>query len=91
MQRDLEKELGLDDVLAIESSVVNIRMDTRRYGKSMTVIDGFDPAVDVHALAKDLKHHLGTGGTVKDGVIELQGDHRREARAHLEKQGFHLA
>lgn len=90
MLRDLEKELGLEDVLAVESSVLSIRKDARRYGKSMTVVDGFDPAVDVAEVAKDLKAHLGTGGTSKDGRIELQGDHRVKVRARLEAKGFRI-
>ena len=88
MIRDLEKELGLDDVLAVEASALSIRKDARRYGKSMTVIDGFDPAVDVAEVAKDLKAYLGTGGTSKDGVIELQGEHREKAGAYLRKLGY---
>ena len=88
MIRDLEKELGLDDALAVESSRIRIRVDNRRYGKAVTLIDGFDAAVDLTALAKDLKQGIGTGGTVKEGVIELQGDQRNKARDRLAKQGY---
>lgn len=88
MARDIDKELGLDDILAIEGSTVSVRVDNRRYGKSVTVLQGFDAGVDLHVLAKDLKVHLGTGGTSKDGVIELQGDHREKAKAHLQKLGY---
>ncbi|HEX2021487.1 MAG TPA: hypothetical protein VHH36_02155 [Candidatus Thermoplasmatota archaeon] len=89
--RDIEKELGLDDALAIEGSEVKIRVEQRRYGKNVTVLSGFDPAVDVEALGKELKHGIGTGGTVRDGVIELQGDHHRSVRAWLEKAGYKVA
>lgn len=88
--RDLEKELGLDEALGIEGSLVSVRIDKRRYGKNVTVLSGFDPTVDVSLLGKELKHQLGTGGTVRDGTIELQGDHAREARAWLEKKGYQL-
>lgn len=91
MRKELEEALGLDEALAIESSLVNIRLDTRRYGKSVTMLDGFDASVDLSLLGKQLKHALGTGGTVRDGVIELQGDHRRDAREYLEKAGYKLA
>lgn len=91
MRKELEEALGLDEALAIDSSLVNVRLDTRRYGKSVTLLDGFDPTVDVAALAKQLKQAMGTGGTVRDGVIELQGDHRREVREYLEKQGYKVA
>lgn len=88
MIRDIEKELGLDDVLAIEASRVSIRVDARRYGKMMTLLEGFDPAVDLKHVVKQLKQHLGTGGTAKDGMVELQGDHRAKVRAWLEKEGY---
>lgn len=89
--RDIEKELGLDEALAMEASILEVRLDTRRYGKSMTIIHGFDPSVDVDRVARDLKSSLGVGGTVKEGHVELQGDHRRQVRALLEKAGFRLA
>jgi translation initiation factor 1 len=91
MVRDIDKELGLDEVLGMEASVLSITLDARRYGKNMTIVAGFDPTVDVHAVAKDLKEHLGTGGTVKDGRIELQGDHRKGVRARLESKGYRLS
>ena len=89
--RDLEKELGLTDALGVEGSLVTVRLEQRRYGKNVTVLTGFDASLDVQALGKELKHALGTGGTVKDGAIELQGDHLREVRAWLEKKGYPLA
>lgn len=89
--RELEKELGLDEALAIEGSLVTVRIEQRRYGKNVTVLTGFDSSVDLDALGKELKHSLGTGGTVRDGTIELQGDHAREVRPWLEKKGYPLA
>lgn len=88
--RDLEKELGLDDALGIESSAVSVRLEQRRYGKNVTVLSGFDPSVDLSALGKELKHQFGTGGTVKDNVIELQGDHKRDVKEWLGKKGYRL-
>lgn len=88
MSRDIDKVLGLDDLLAMEGSAINLRVDNRRYGKSVTILDGFDSAVDLHQLAKELKHHIGTGGTSKDGVIELQGDHRAKVAEYLRKKGY---
>ena len=89
--RDLEKELGLDEALGIEGSIVTVRVEQRRYGKNVTLLSGFDPSVDVPLLAKELKQQMGTGGTSRDGAIELQGDHARDVRAWLEKKGYKIA
>jgi len=89
--KDLEKELGLDDALAVESSVVNIRIVERRYGKKVTVLEGFDSNVDLDALAKLLKNQMGAGGTSREGTIELQGDHRRAATEWLRAHGYTVA
>ncbi len=48
-----------------------------RGGKAVTIVTGLAlTAVDLGALATRLKKRCGSGGTVKDGVIEIQGDHR---------------
>ena len=86
--KDIEKELGLENELAISGSRVRIFVDSRRYGKQVTVLEGFDPAADLDALARDLKRGLGTGGTRKEHTIELQGDHRKAAKAWLLARGF---
>ena len=65
-----------------------VRREQRR-GKFVTVITGLDPkATDVDAMAKKLRTSLGTGGTVKDGTIELQGDHRDKLVKLLKKLGY---
>ncbi|HWS14641.1 MAG TPA: translation initiation factor Sui1, partial [Candidatus Methylomirabilis sp.] len=58
--------------------VVRVRRETKgRGGKTVTTVSGVPLAVDaLRELASDLKRRCGTGGTVKDGVIEIQGDHR---------------
>jgi translation initiation factor 1 len=59
-----------------------------RKGKAVTTIHGLpgDDAALAH-LAKALKQLAGSGGTVHDGVIELQGDHRQRVAAHLAAAG----
>ena len=58
-------------------------------GKQVTVISGLEiPETEARALLKTLKATSGTGGTLKDGVIELQGDQVASALAALEKEGF---
>lgn len=66
------------------------RTETRRYGKKVTIIEGFDGDTAVSDLASDLKSALGTGGTVKNGHIELQGDHESRVREILTDRGYQL-
>ena len=58
--------------------VVRVARETKgRKGKGVTVITGVPlGASELKALAKSLKAKCGSGGTVKNGVIEIQGDHR---------------
>lgn len=60
-----------------------------RKGKGVTLIRGLPlEPVALAALGKQLKASCGSGGTVKEGVIEIQGDHRETVIAALQKQGF---
>jgi translation initiation factor 1 len=70
--------------------IVRVRRETKgRGGKTVTTIQGV-PLDDagLKALAKDLKRRCGSGGSSKDGVIEIQGDHRNEVVAALEERGY---
>lgn len=65
------------------------RDNSGRRGKTVTLVRGLVPA-ELAAVASDLKRHCGTGGSVKDGAIELQGDHREKVAARLESQGHRV-
>lgn len=69
---------------------VRVSRETKgRKGKGVTVITGLPLAMeDLARLAKELKQKCGTGGTIKDGTIELQGDHRDTVVEELIKKGF---
>ena len=87
----LPDELGIDEDLGRADQRLTIRVDERTYGKAMTIVEGFDEsAVDVGDLASHLKRNLATGGTVDDGRIELQGDHRERVRDLLAERGFRV-
>jgi translation initiation factor 1 len=58
------------------------RTTSGRKGKTVTLVHGL-PAADLRAAARDLKRLCGSGGAVKDGVIEIQGDHRERIAEHL--------
>src|SRR5690606_17172402 len=60
-----------------------------RAGKGVTVISGLPlAAAELQALAKTLKQHCGTGGTVRDAVIEIQGEQRDRLVDLLQKMGY---
>lgn len=60
-----------------------------RGGKTVTVISGLQLAPEeLAALAKRLKGLCASGGTIKDGAIEIQGDHREQVAAELQKLGY---
>lgn len=70
--------------------VVRVRRETKgRGGKTVTVITGL-PGNDaaLKNLAGELKKRCGTGGTLKDGTVEIQGDHAELVVAALRQRGF---
>jgi len=65
------------------------RASKGRKGKPMTTIEGLPLRAEALAeLARDLKRFCGSGGTVRDGVIEIQGEHRDVLVEELGKRGF---
>jgi translation initiation factor 1 len=70
--------------------VVRVGRETKgRKGKGVTVITGVPlPADQLKVLSKQLKRRCGCGGTVRDGVIEIQGEHRDFLVEELKKRGF---
>jgi len=72
-----------------DGSVRISRQTKGRKGAGVTLITGLPGnAVQLAELAKTLKRHCGVGGSVKDGVVELQGDQRLRAQALLEERGL---
>jgi translation initiation factor 1 len=85
----LPKELCVCEDIAREQQKIDISVDKRRYGKMMTVVDGINPNdLDIDVLITKLKKKCASGGTIKDGKIELQGDHRTKVKEALEEMGF---
>jgi len=74
--------------IAKSQQKVVVKTDKRRFGKIITLVSGFDEGVDVKSIAKTLKVKRACGGTVKDKVIELQGNHRGFIKPILVEQGF---
>ncbi len=85
----LPKELCICDTLTKEEQKIKIRMERRRFGKKITIIEGLNmDKSSVKGILKELKRKLACGGTYKDGTIELQGDHKEKAREILIRNGF---
>jgi translation initiation factor 1 len=75
------------DARAPRDGVVRIFRDrSGRNGKVVTVIHGL-PAQQLEERASDLKRWCGAGGAVKDGAVEIQGDHRERIADHLRALG----
>jgi len=68
-----------------EDGVIRIMRERRRAG-TMSVVTGLDPR-EIDDVAKLLKRYCGTGGTAKNGVVEIQGDHRERIAAWFAAQG----
>jgi len=70
--------------------IVRVARETKgRKGKGVTLITGIPlGGEELKTLAGELKRKCGTGGTVKDGIIEIQGDHRDTLVEELKKRGY---
>lgn len=84
----LPKELGIGESITKESQSITIRTVKRKFGKITTLIEGFQKEVNTRDISKKLKSSLACGGTVKNDVIELQGNHVEKVKQELIKYGF---
>jgi translation initiation factor 1 len=95
----VHREFGKADPLAravpdLPPGQQNLRLQASkkgRKGKTVTVISGFQHSPDsLSNLAKQLKAQCGTGGTVKDDTIEIQGDHAQKLVDLLASKGYQV-
>ncbi len=85
----LPKELCICEEVAKEQQRITIKINRRRYGKEVTIVEGLDPhEINLHELATHLKSKLACGGTVKGSSIELQGNHGNRMVNLLVERGF---
>ena len=78
--------------ITVGDGVVRVSLQTKgRGGKSVTLVKGLLlDEVAIAILGKQLRTACGSGGTVKDGIVEVQGDHVTLITTLLQKQGFNL-
>lgn len=82
----LPKDLCTCGVIEREVQKIRVLVEKRRFGKNTTIIEGVTE--NAKEFASKLKSKLACGGTVKEGRIELQGDHRSRLKDILVKAGY---
>jgi translation initiation factor 1 len=88
-----EEENSQQETIAPKRQKLRVRLDTKnRAGKSVTLVEGFiGNSSDLEELGKKLKSYCGTGGSIKDRLIIIQGDQREKIFQYLLKNGFVLS
>jgi translation initiation factor 1 len=85
----LPKDICACGEIEKEQQRIRIRLETRKWGKPTTIVDGIDEKnTNLAGIAQKLKGFCACGGTAKSGQIMLQGDHRERVRQFLVKLGY---
>ncbi|HLH45307.1 MAG TPA: stress response translation initiation inhibitor YciH [bacterium] len=82
------EDLGVWDSIVKEQQTITVRTERRRFGKDVTIIEGFTGDIDIKSIASKLKASLACGGTAKNNYIELQGNHKDKVVPLLVELGF---
>ncbi|MBX5326167.1 MAG: translation initiation factor [Candidatus Bathyarchaeia archaeon] len=85
----LPREICVCSEIGKEQQRIRVRLETRKFGRPMTVIDGInDKDQDLGRLAQKMKTFCACGGTAKNGQIMLQGDQREKSLKFLLQLGY---
>jgi translation initiation factor 1 len=85
-----EEENNETETLPANQQKLRVKLDTKhRAGKVVTIVEGFVGAItDLENLGKQLKTKCGTGGTVKEGLVIIQGDYKEKILVWLKGMGY---
>lgn len=88
----LPNEMCVCEDVEKNSSTITVEKDDRQFGKVMTLVKGIsDTEINIDEIETTLKKEFACGGTVKNGMIQLQGDHKDEVTEFLEEEeGFNV-
>ena len=82
------KDLCVCEILDKQGAAkIRVYSTKKKFKKLVTIVEGIDKA-QLESTAKELKHKLACGGTSKEGVIILQGDHKRRTIEVLKQLGY---
>ncbi len=85
----LPKPICVCETIAKESQRIRVYLVKKKFNKFSTIVEGLEEkSIDLKDVARKLKSDLACGGTVKKGMIELQGDHRQKTKDSLARMGF---
>lgn len=85
----LPKDICACGEIEKEQQRIRVRLETRKYGRPTTIVDGIDEKnTNLAGMAQKLKGFCACGGTAKNGLIMLQGDHRDRVREYLVDLGY---
>lgn len=85
----LPKDICVCSTIAREKQTILVKINKKRYGKLVTLITGISSnKEELDRIAKELKKKLACGGTVRDGEIELQGEHKSKIKELLCDLGY---
>jgi translation initiation factor 1 len=87
---EFEQEQETEETLPPQQQKLNIRLETKqRGGKKAVLIKGFiGRAEDLEALCKKIKNHCGTGGSIVEGEMLIQGEQVQKVKTFLQSLGY---
>ncbi len=84
----LPKDLFDINNITKEQQKIKIEVKRIRFKKMMTIVSGIDDKEKLKEIGKEMKQKFACGGTVKDGIIEIQGNHKPKVKDFLIKKGY---